>query len=390
MNNSTRENFTISLNIPRELQLLILLSRKTNVNPGDFQNIHWELFVQHAKNHKLIPYLFQNKKEIKENIPPVFFTELENDYRQKTFYHLTIVNELTRLNSIFNKNGVEHLFLKGPVLSLQLYDDINSRYYRDLDILVDPRKIKEAERLLEKHGYQKISPSFSLSPKQSRYNLSRTAEVVFTNPGRNVLIELHWRLFNNRYLMNVSFNELYDNSVLVTAGGKAVKTLGEMHKVLYLACHGSYHHWIRLFWLRDFAELLHDKKDDFFEKVISLADKKGLSRVFARSVQFCLLVFNSPGKIPEFINQERWDGIIKHNLKAIKKCKPGNQFNGRFKFSSMYYLARLKKDSRYKFETLKPLLPHHDDWRIVNLPDSLFFLYYPLRPFLWLFKIFRK
>ena len=47
----------------------------------------------------------------------------------------------------FIENGIKHCFFKGPLLSLELYQDIGYRNFGDIDILVEKDDVENAKNI---------------------------------------------------------------------------------------------------------------------------------------------------------------------------------------------------------------------------------------------------
>jgi hypothetical protein len=95
-------------------------------------------------------------------------------------------------------------------------------------------------------------------------------------------------------------------------------------------------------------------------------------------------------KLPDFLKSELiGQKLLKIPLKSIAttELKQRNIF-GKFKY--VFYRLKLKPDFKYYFDLVYRLRTHFSDWELLKLPDSFFFLYYPLRPFLMIFKILKR
>src|SRR5205823_3259895 len=76
--------------------------------------------------------------------------------------------ELIRLLERLEGAGIEAVPYKGPVLASEVYGDVALREFVDLDILVHPRDVARAVRLLEDDCYR---PHDALTPRQERFLL---------------------------------------------------------------------------------------------------------------------------------------------------------------------------------------------------------------------------
>ena len=95
------------------------------------------------------------------------------------------------------------VLLKGGAWRFTLYPDPSLRQSVDIDILVEPKRWKEAQKFLISRGFKRESPG----DLRSRLNY----EVTFRHPHLNYLIELHKGLTDSfRYKLPV--NELFEEA----------------------------------------------------------------------------------------------------------------------------------------------------------------------------------
>src|SRR5207245_6416128 len=68
--------------------------------------------------------------------------------------NLRLAGELVRLLDRFARHGVAAVPYKGPLLAVRCYGDLALRPFRDLDFLIRPHDLAQAERALADHGYR--------------------------------------------------------------------------------------------------------------------------------------------------------------------------------------------------------------------------------------------
>ncbi|MFW5886213.1 MAG: nucleotidyltransferase family protein [Bacteroidota bacterium] len=364
--------------MPKEMNYaLLIVNGHLQDPPGD---LNWPLFVNLCKRHRFIPHLFEHGEQIKQFFPPGVVQDLEKDYRIHTLYHLGVVREMVKLKRLLDQNEVKCLFFKGPVLSIQLYGHLNGRYYRDLDVLVQGNQLDRVLDLVKKEGCEIVKPGFELSKKQKIFMFERANQFTIRDPRSGIYIEIHWRPFNNKYLFPFEFNDLYEESIKVELPGTTVETFSNWHNFLFQCCHGASHRWFRLMWLKDVAELYREisiSKD--------IVEDLNLSKIVNQSLALAQIFFHLNPKID--INGN--DNLVKGALKGIFLEDEKLKSIGETKLSNIFYQLGLKEDIKYKIQCLKPFLPHYDDWKLVKIPDKLFFLYFPLRPLIHVYKILR-
>ncbi|MCY4601814.1 MAG: nucleotidyltransferase family protein, partial [Acidobacteria bacterium] len=156
-----------------------------------------------------------------------------------------------RIIAALDAAGIPSLVLKGLPLGQRAYGDPFAKRSIDVDLLVPEDVVPAAADVLRTLGWRRVMPAFRETPLRRRWYDSVQKEDVFTGGGAKV--ELHRRLFGNRFLFNPSFDRVQAAAATVAIGTRCFRTLGDADQLLYLACHGALHFWYRLKWLCDFA-----------------------------------------------------------------------------------------------------------------------------------------
>jgi hypothetical protein len=95
-----------------------------------------------------------------------------------------------------------------------------------------------------------------------------------------------------------------------------------------------------------------------------------------------MLLMDIPLPILEKIVQKKYRYQLKYILQAIRSDQGFNE-NDRNRSRHFLFLWSLSK-KRLNPSLLLKYLTGPGDWKFFPLPENIFFLYYPLRPFLWL------
>ncbi|MEC0180289.1 nucleotidyltransferase family protein [Paenibacillus peoriae] len=256
-----------------ELTMLLSLLKK-DVAPWQrtFADIHlhkldWARLLHLADHHRVVPLIYlQLKKSNHPAIPAPLLGSLQAQYHRNTLRMLHLQAEAARLTRLLMDHGIRVFILKGPALAQQLYGDVSLRTSKDIDLLITPDDMDEAEHWIREAGYESKSGEARVlgSWKWKDHHTS------FLHPQKRVEVELHWRLHPDAG-GEPSFDELWDrrqfsesgvsrrvqsapaDSMAATAASAC--TLGGEHQFLYLSAHGARHGWFRLRWLVDIDRL---------------------------------------------------------------------------------------------------------------------------------------
>ena len=299
------------------------------------------------------------------------------------------VGEIARLAQAFEGAAIPMMVLKGIPLSLSLYGDHCPRGAGDIDLLVSPDQLLQADILLRGRGYGRSS-TMALERGQAICQ-SRIKDILYTHPQTGQIVELHQRLTENPYLLPTDFRSLWDERDCLTVGGAEIVMLPRRVLPLYLCVHGASHCWERLRWLVDLADVL--RAPERLDRALADAQAEGLGSVMREAITLCnqwlglsvapRYLLSSKAMAPfirRFFSGERWR----------QSAKPGSrEWLRRYSFWGRLHALSLRSDWRYRRWELSALLIWPPDWETIALPDRFFWLYPFIRPVGWAIRRWR-
>ena len=373
----------------QELEFLINISaipRGSETRLVIPESLNWERFVFLMERHQLTSYLFPVLSAHKNKIPAGISQRIRKLNQRYLMQSLAHTGQTISLQQQFDRAQIPALFLKGVVLSQLLYGEPALKNSIDIDILVPAEQIGNAIVLLADQGYVLFYPQLRFTEKQKQINYKISHHYTFHHPEQSVFVELHWKLINPRQLLPWHFNYLKERSIQISLKDHPIRTLCIEDYLLYLSVHGARHGWYNLSWLRDFSGLL-ERTDHHMQHLIYQKSKRmGLERCFLQGGHLSRILYHT-----SLIREIQGDGskikgMVRHALKRIQQSRQQKVVK---KPGHLFYLLRLKRDWRYTLVLFYRLRTHHTNWSVIKLPDSLFFLYYPLRPVLWFLSLFK-
>ncbi len=289
----------------------------------------------------------------------------------------------------FNRDGIPVMTLKGPVLSLELYGDAGLRQSKDLDLAVQPKDLPRAKACLAVLGWNLDSPWSPVTPRQWEMFLHHDSHFNFVHPRTGCVLELHWR---NQWDTPIDIAERWAKSTPFHWQGCSFQIMSPGDSALYLCSHGARHFWSRAKWLGDLARLHATGRADW-DVALWMAHRTGDERVLLSSLQLLELVYGLP--LPVSLRHERSDvlpALTSIPLDALKSPKDAagaflGEFGYRFRLGRYERLLWPRKSWR---ESLSEFWYQPEDFGAIQLPDSFFWAYIPLRPFLWAWRAARK
>jgi len=344
-------------------------------------HIDWNQFLLLVRHHRVYPQIYTNAGGA-GLIPSDVLQAVGRDYRLNTLDMLQLSGETVRLCRGLGRQGVRSLALKGPALARLLYGDVSLRTSKDLDILVPSRDVERAESLLQDLGYAIDKPI----PRGTGDWKWKMHHVSFTHPQTRIQVEVHWRL-NGDNGKEPSFEELW-NARQGSDLADGLYLPGNEHLFLYLATHGARHAWFRLRWLVDIDRLARRRLD--WEALAAL-----LRRYQARDAAGQALVLASallhtpvPPALRPIVSGGRGLELAQRSQPFIREPvhPQSDERSGSYK---RYLFALKTTPQKWRF-AISRLHPSFRDAEALPLPKPLKFLYFPLRPFVWLWRQVRQ
>lgn len=295
--------------------------------------------------------------------------------------------ELVRLAKKCCERGIDVLTLKGALLSDELYADLGMRQSRDIDLLVRPGNLDQADQFFKAEGYRRTFPAFELTARQKIFLLDTYHHYEYDNPERETQLELHWRL---DLWEPEQVAELWNNCRPRSISGASINYLDDPTLLLCLCDHGAQHAWFRLKWLGDIAVLLTQKPATAWDHLPGLAVRLDLRRPLAQALLLAHWLYDIPlaGPLRLIVAEEKAAvSLAAAALKAMLKTECARAtFEKRLPgVMSLRYRVHLR--TRLPFRAyLKILAIQPCDFDLLPLPDRLFGLYSLLRPLLWLWR----
>ncbi|SEP68135.1 Uncharacterised nucleotidyltransferase [Virgibacillus subterraneus] len=380
--------------IPKELQLIFMLLKSdspAHLKTQYFElltDIDWDQFIDLTMHHRVYPVLSPKLKQMDDDIIPLFVKKfLNKQYKRNTFQMLYLSGEMERVGRMFADDHIPLIFLKGPVLAHELYGDISLRTSSDLDMLIPINQLEKAETLLTEQGYQKDDYIQTvLNDWKWRHH-----HVTYFHPQKKIKLEVHWRL-NPGPGKEPSFNDLWKRKCISNLTSFPVHVLSKEDMFLFLVSHGARHGWSRMRWLLDIRELLHQQMD------------WQLTKRLLKKYQ----LYQTAGQ-PLILVEQLLDKKLTRGMKALTNhtCPKELAQKALFYYKQQvnlhtdpvpeaiasyhkHYLFSLMSTQQKLFFMMSFLYPYPEDESTLPLPKTFHFLYFPLRPFLWVWRKTRK
>ena len=362
--------------------------------------LNWDLVLKIAQCHRLVSTLYPLLRA-QQHISPTHLEAWHQAVSQNKQHVGLCWLELGRLNSIFKKDSIDFIALKGPLLGYLYYPDPTLRECNDIDILVKEEQVDQTVEVLKTLGYVLTNPIW-YTPRQKKAYLENFQHYCFSHSETGLQLELHWRLSADFKLFDLLHLQQTQRFRQIEVGNKHFSYLMPTDNFIYLCVHGSTHRWKRLFWIMDIARIIEREGELFLLDVYP----KVKQTPFELSILWgCALAKHHFGTaLPSLIqgaieNHKEIPRLVKIAELYITNCHlEGTNPFSRYDFFSLavrktfqdqravFYLHGLRGNVlSFKRSLLNPLF-----WQQVSIPDSLFIFNYILAPFLWISAFFKR
>jgi len=358
------------------------------------EGVDWPRFLLLVDRHRVAPLVYRSLKPFQQRgVEPEQLQLLRERVERNTENALLQAGELRRIQQQMQKLKLPWLVFKGPVLAVQAYGDLTLRHAGDLDLLVPMATLPTAEAVVAGMDYERVQPEFHLTPRQWRTYRHYFADFGYLHRRHGLNLELHWRLFGNPRQFPLSASQLIGAAHPLAVAGTQVVAMAWADLLLYLCAHGAKHGWFRLFWLVDVDVLMRGCSPQQQQALLARARELGVDRTLLQGVVLANRLLETPvdGALLQAADAEPVVGkLVRMARRAIAGPETlWSEEGGRGlteALAMMLYASRLRRGLAFQWRELLSKLVNPPDWQRLPLPDMLFFLYFPLRPFLRLWR----
>ncbi len=330
-------------NLNNENKLIILCSRtKTDTKIVSElikilqMDLNWNYIIKFTFQHRLTTLMYWNLKEFEYIIPNNVFKILKDNFHNNVMKNLKMMGELLNLLKMFEKQGLQVIPYKGPLLSIQAYKHIGLRQFDDLDIFVHQNDVMEIKKILISCGFV---PQFNFKGFKERKFLKTQREYKFKNQSKDINLEVQWKFSGLSFYSSESFG--FEVSEIKEINNKKILSISPENMLLILCIHTSGHYWDRFSWICDISELIQANMIDWIY-VLERAEKLRIKRILLINLTLVKDIFDV--NFPNIILNELEEPIIMDLVLKVKNRLFMSDVNDIF---LMAYIRFNICDSRY-------------------------------------------
>ena len=342
--------------------------------------LDWTKLMTLAQGHGLLPLLYRHFNMLgPEAVPKAIFAQLWARYESNRRRNQAMARALIDVLHTLDEGGIPAIAYKGPALASSVYGDLGLREFSDLDILLRPRDVLCAKRLLQARG---DVPEYDLKPPmeaallRSRLN----CHLVVFHGVNHVMVELHWKTDADFPVEPKDDDEWWQNLGSESLEKERIRCFATEELLLILLLHGAKHGWDSLGWLVDVAEIIRQHPDLEWNWLTSKAEQLNCQRKLAVGLFLAnhLLDAPLPKKVEDSVDRITEARLLAEEIiRTLFTATP----HGRKAFEGLRFNLKLYDRSWQKVThcTSVLLAPSLVEWSRWPLPRYLHFLYLPLR-----------
>jgi hypothetical protein len=274
-------------------------------------------------------------------------------------------------------HGIAAIPYKGPALALQVYGDLKLRSFVDLDVLVRRSDVERAGALLAARGYR---PQLQLSRTQESMLSHSNCDRVYFRDGRSFMLELHWAIVPPYFSVALKTEDVLADCAQAEMCSRKVSVPSPEMLLLLLCVNGTKDLWTALEPVCSVNELVRRYPELDWGRVITLGRRVGAIRMLHVGLLLARQIFDLP--LPEqnlaSIDSDR---PVKNLVGEARTRLSENEMRvpGLFEKARFQVWSRERGRDKLRYCALRLLTPTYKDCS-PELPTSLSFLYYGLRP----------
>ncbi len=345
---------------------------------------NWDDFIDISYAHGVFPLVYHTLKLHVDTMPEKVLSTMKSHNIDIVKQNMLMTAELIKVMKLLEDNGIEAMPFKGPLLAQSIYGSIADRLYSDLDILINQNDIEKCYLLLSQNNYTTEYKKEYL--KNSLY-LDKNSDIQYFHNTKNILIEMHWKLFRNQFSKSISHTNLLNNKSEVIIQNQKLYTFNDEILLVYLCMHGSKHCWERISWILDIDKLVRSNQNLNWKFIKEQAIELECETMLYLGLELSSKLFNTPVTIKYNTNIELVTIVEKSFEHLHVEQRETSKNSTSFKFHYALHDTIFQK-VRFITRTIFPI--NGQDILTVNLPNSLYFLYYIIKPFRLIVKYISK
>jgi hypothetical protein len=347
-------------------------------------DIDWELLVRLALYHKLTPQLHESFAQVRAGtVPQEIVDNLQVHCDVNSTRCETLSRELVELHAALDQANIRMSPFKGPTLAELAYGRSTLRLTGDIDILVRVEDIDAVLAVLAARNYREdnaIKLGRDLSATEHSLYRYYQCEYQLVRKSDGMCVEPHWAIAPSTLAVPFDYTAMWARATTCTLDGKTLPGFALEDLLIVLCVHASKHEWNELRWIADVAELVQRQPHLDWNTVLDRASAQHCLRMVLLGVMLArdLIGAKLPASVDSFLAADKaLDQLAEHV--ASRLSDPDYAAPSVFRVSRFRLRMREHAADAFSHAWKTIVTPKIEHIRLIALPPSLHFLYYPLK-----------
>jgi Uncharacterised nucleotidyltransferase len=261
------------------------------------QGIDWKALLEIAEWYSLSPLLFHSLSQIcPELVPDEALQELRSAFYINAINNQHLSLELSKILDSLQRQGIEAIPYKGPILASLAYGDITLRCFRDLDLLVHQKDFSKPWSILKEQGYRPLNHLTYYPNEQSELDAAQDfGEYALIRQKDGVCLDIHCRLASiGAFTLSANFDSFWERLQPVDLEDTTVLSFCLEDTLLYLCVSGVRDAWDLLLSICDIAALIHRHPELNWDQLMHQADTLKVRRMLLLGIFLAHQIFDLP------------------------------------------------------------------------------------------------
>jgi hypothetical protein len=374
--------------LPDEQQILLwairlddLLTQKAARILYAKQGLNHSRLLDTALRKGLSPLLYQKIKTLdQKRIDPEFRRALKTVYMENTARNMRMVNDLERICSELDRQGLSYIAYKGPVAGMLGYNDTAFRQFSDLDIMIRHQEFDRVLRFFAEMGF-----GFPTGFKKKVLDYTRKSWRDMGVSKGNLHIDLHQMIAKGPCFFR-PFDETWKNCVELKLNRESVWTFSIEDSLVVHAINNAKDGFSSLKEFRDIAGLINNWPDLDWDRVVLGAQRRKCLNILLVSVKLAQLFCGAvlPESIRVLTQRPSVDKKVRFYVDRLFSTGLNVDILSWYLTVPACLDTVLSKIRFYVWFASNPAPQLHPE--IFRLPGFLFFLFPVIHPFNLLFR----
>lgn len=343
---------------------------------GLLEAVDWKVVVETAEAQGVTALVLRRLATLSlPDLPHEIAVAGEKYLARQAARNGVLTESLKRILAGLKARGIEAIPFKGPVVAQLAYGDPALRRYRDLDILVREKDADAACDALAALGYRGHD-RFSAA-QRTAFRRYSGQDISFNGDG--VAVEPHWALAPRTLALRLDYDGLWQRARDIDLDGETVRCFGPEDLVTVLCLHGSKEQWTRLLWIADLAHMIEAIPRLDWDALLVRAHAQGCLRMVLIGLALACALLDAPPPAVKAAIAADPAAIALAGEVASRLFELGRAEESIYTLSRFRLRMRERSADRMRYVARTMTTPRDIHFSILRLPDSLFFLYTPLK-----------